>query len=267
MITMERLHDTPPAQETVLSGKDLADTLYRQELETAATIGDVREKMDNLLNEVGTDGKAGERMSEIKDGLEEATGNGNDNVKLEQDLGSGVLGQNKVGTKESVMRMDQLDPEQVTAEARYTLDTVLHENSEALGHAGQDPSAAATVEVIDAAGKHHDAVTVFEGNVVENVASELGKRREGLPQETYLDGADLVKDLGRGTVDSYVRKGGANVGKHLQEEVWRQQGGKIDVETMLEQGAAVGMSREQVLRAAREQGKEVPQGAGLALAA
>lgn len=236
----------------------MADALYRRELETAATIGDIRSKMDALLHQVA-DAEARQRMAKIKKSLEKATGKGNGNVQLKNDLGSGVLGQNKVGTRESAMRRDQLDPKKITTQVRDTLDTVLHENSNRLGHAGQDPSAAATVQVIDEKSNLYDARTVFEGNVVANVSAELGARRAGLPQETYLEGADLVEGIGRDRVDSYVRKGGRNVGRHLQEEVWRMQT-DLSVDDMLQQGAAVGMSQEQVLRAAREQGKDVPQG-------
>lgn len=263
--TMERTPTTSSA-ETPINGVELADSLYEQQLQHANTVGDVRSRIGTLMKEVGSEGEMGARLKEIQTAVDEATGKGaHDSVKLQDDLGGGVLGQNKVGTKESEMRVDQLSPEHVTANTRYTLDTVLHEDSEELGHAGQDPSAAATVEVIDAQGKHHDATTLFEGNVVENVSSKLGQRREGLPQETYLEGADLVQDIGRQKVDSYIRKGGANVGNHLQAEVWKTQP-TLTLQQMMEQGQAVGMSSDQVLKAAQEQGR-LPKGAELAMAA
>ncbi len=262
---MERTPTTSLA-ETSVDGMELVDTLYQAQLEEANTVGDVRASIGRLMQEVGTTGEAGTRLKELQASVDEATGNGShDSVKLADDLGGGVLGQNKVGTKESEMRMDQLSPEHVTENTRYTLDTVLHEDSTELGHAGQDPTAQATVEVIDATGKHHDATTVFEGNVVENVSAELGQRREGLPQETYIEGADLVSDIGRETVDSYVRQGGANVGKHLQAEVWKTQP-TLTLQAMMEQGQAVGMSADQIVKVAQEQGR-LPKGAEKVLAA
>lgn len=261
---MERTPTTSSAE--TIDGKELADTLYQEQLDQANTVGDIRSRLGVLMQHVGTDGEASARLKELESSVDEATGDGDhDAVKLADDLGEGVLGQNKVGTKESEMRMDQLSPEQVTADTRYTLDTVLHEDSEQLGHAGQDPAAVATVEVIDAKGKHHDATTAFEGNVVANVSAKLGQRRAGLPQETYQEGADLVEDVGLDKVDSYIRKGGANVGKHLQTEVWKTQP-TLTLQDMMEQGQAIGMSSDQIMKAAVEQ-RRVPKGAEKAMAA
>lgn len=248
------MNTSSPALE-ILNGREIADHLYESELQSAKTIGDVRGKLDTLMQTVGANGDAGRRLTEIKTSVDHASEGGkHDDLQLKDDLGSGVLGMNKIGTRESVMRRDQFSPDQVVNTTRHTLDTVLHEHSEELGHAGQDSRAAATLTVIDASGQMRDSTTVIEGNVVANVSARLGGRREGLPQETYLEGADLVDGLGRETVDSYVRKGGANVGKHLQEEVWRQNTG-IELDEMLAQGAAVGMTEDQVIRVAREQGK------------
>ena len=255
---MERIDTTAPAE--IRSGKDVADTLYHSELKTAKTVGDVRRRLDALVATVGSDGEAGERMTQIKASVDKASDGGtHDSVKLEDQVAgsNSVLGMNKLGTKDSLMRRDQLGAKQVTERTRYTMDTVLHEDSEEVGHAGQDPKAIPTLTVIDEHGQLKDATTVVEGNVVANVSARLGARREGLPQQTYVEGADLVEKLGRERVDSYVRKGGANVGNHLQTEVWRQNQG-IEIGEMLRQGAAVGMTQEQVLRAAREIGK-LPQ--------
>lgn len=251
---MERITSTPSAPQ-ITNGTELADALYERELVTAKTVGDVRQQTAKLVTQLGTDGEAGQRMEEIHASVNTVAGDGgaHDGIKLEDDLGSGVLGMNRLGTNDSLMRRDQMDPVHIVDRTRYVLDTALHEHSQELGHAGQDPSAAATLEVIDENGRHHDAMTVIEGNVVENVSGHIGQRREGLPQETYLEGADLVRDLGRDTVDSYVRQGGANVGNHLQVEVWRK--GDAQIDQMLEEGAAVGMTEAQVHKAAEKLGR------------
>ncbi len=251
---MERMHSTPSAETG--SGKDLADTLYQSELKTAKTVGDVRQKLGALVDKVGSDGEAGKRMTEIRASVDKAAeGGAHDNVQLEDQVGGSdsVLGMNKLGTKESLMRRDQLNPEQVVQQTRFTADTLLHENSDEVGHAGQDAKAAATITIIDEEGVH-DATTMFEGDVVEGVAGKLGQRREGLPAKTYIEGADAVSRIGRETVRSYTAKGGANVGNHLQTEVWRRNQG-IEIGEMLRQGAAVGMTEAQVYKAARELGK------------
>ncbi len=251
-----------------LGGAEIADTLYEHKLAEAKTIGDVRREVQGLLNEVGSEGKIGERMQQISSSVDQATESGaHDDIAIAADLGSGVLGQNKLGVKESVLRRDQLDPDRITAHTRETMDTVLHENSESLGHAGQDPNAVGTLSIIDARGKRHDPRTVIEGEVVSGVSHQLGRRRAGLPRRTYLEGADLVEEIGSERVRSYVRKGGANVGSHLQQEVWRKQPG-ISFDEMMAQGSAVGMTEAQIRRAAEEQGK-LPEGqeAGVALAA
>ncbi len=251
-----------------LGGAEIADTLYEHTLSEAKTIGDVRRDVRSLLGEVGSEGKIGKRMQQISASLDQATeSGGHDDVEIADDLGSGVLGRNKLGVRESVLRRDQLHPAQITARTRETMDTVLHENSENLGHAGQDPNAVGTLAVIDAKGKFHGPTTLIEGDVVSGVSKHLGGRRAGLPKQTYLEGADLVEEIGAERVRSYVRKGGANVGNHLQQEVWRKQPG-ISFDEMMAQGSAVGMSEDQIRRAAEEQGKlpEV-QEAGVALAA
>lgn len=251
-----------------LGGAEIADTLYEHKLAEAKTIGDVRRDVKSLLSEVGSEGKVGARMKQISESVDQATESGaHDTVAVTDDLGAGVLGQNKLGSKESVLRRDQLNPDQIVENTRDTMDTVLHEDSESLGHAGQDPSALGTITVVDEHGKMHGPTTILEGNVVSRVSSHVGKRREGLPQETYLEGADLVEKIGAGKVDSYVRKGGANVGKHLQEEIWRMQP-SITLDQMRAQASAIGMSEETVKRIAQEQGK-LPKGqeAGVVLAA
>jgi len=250
---MERTPFTSSA-ELPSSGAEKADALYRTYLETAKTIGDVRKDLDRILDHVSQDAQAHERMKEIRDAVETVSEGGvHDHVALESDLGEGVLGQNKPGTQESVMRRDQMDPDAVVEHTRFTVDTVLHEDSEEEGHAGQDPNA--RVAVIGSDGKPHKEETVFEGNVVDKVSVRLGEEREGLPEETYLQGMRLVREIGSDTVDSYVRKGGANVGKPLQVEIWRKQP-SITVQEMLSQGRAVGMSSDEVLAAARSLGKK-----------
>lgn len=259
---------TPSSALEELGGAKIADTLYEHKLAEAKTIGDVRRDVQSLLSEVGSEGKIGERMQQISASIDQATeSDGHDDVAIADDLGSGVLGQNKLGAKESVMRRDQLDPAHITTNTRNTMDTVLHENSEDVGHAGQDPNAVGTLSIIDARGKRHDPRTVIEGEVVSGVSHQLGRRRAGLPKQTYLEGADLVEEIGAERVRSYVRKGGANVGNHLQQEVWRKQPG-ISFDEMMAQGSAVGMSEDQIRKAAEEQGK-LPEGreAGVALAA
>lgn len=255
---MEKFNTTPSA-ENQLSGRELADTLYQQQLQEADTIGEARGHIRNLLREVGTDGEAGQRMQEISRSVDKASEGGtHDNISLKDDLGGGVLGNNLVGTNDSNMRRDQLNPEQITTDTHDTMDTILHENSVELGHAGQDPNAISTISVIDRTGKIHGSTTILEGNVVSKVSARLGQRREGLPQEVYLEGADLVEDIGSQTVDSYVRKGGANIGKHLQTEIWKTQAG-ITFDEMQAQGVAVGMSSEAIRKAAEAQGK-LPKG-------
>lgn len=252
---MERTPDTSSAPE-IRNGKELADSLYRAELAAAQTVGQARSKLEALISKVGTDGEVGKRMTAIKTSVDTAAEGGeHDNVQLQDQVGGSatILGMNKLGTKDSLMRRDQLDPAQVVAQTRYTADTLLHENDDDVGHAGQDAAAADTITIVDEDGLH-DATTVFEGDVVEGVAGKLGQRRENLPQQTYLEGADAVRKIGRDTVRSYTAKGGANVGKHLQTEVWRRNQG-IEIGEMLEQGAAVGMTETQVLKAAKELGK------------
>lgn len=252
---MHRTPDTSSALDTHITGDQLADRFYLRQLEGEATIGDIRSQLGALLHDVQHDEEATKRMGQIKKGVDEVAGGGShDGVSLKDDLGANVLGQNRLGTKASVLRRDQMNPDDVINHTKYSIDTVLHENSEKLGHAGQDPAAAYTIAVVDESGKFHGAVTGFEGNVVANVSAHLGEQREGLPEEVYQEGVDLVKTMGRETVDSYMRKGGANVGKHLQVEMWRTQPG-ITFERMLEQGAAVGMSEEQIVEAATELGK------------
>lgn len=250
-MVMEKFNATPSAENQ----KETADMLIERELADAKTIGDARRSMQELMQKVGTDGEVGERLQEVVRSVDKASEFGaHDNVQLEDDLGGGVLGQNKLGSKESVMRRDQLHPEQIVENTRYTMDTILHENSDELGHAGQDRNSLPTITVIDKTGKMHDSTTILEGNVVANVSARLGERREGLPQETYIEGADLVEEIGRQTVDDYVRKGGAHVGEHLQTEVWKTQP-SITFAEMQQQGAALGMTEEQVKNAAEEQGK------------
>ncbi len=241
-----------------LGGAEIADTLYEHKLAEAKTVGDVRRDVHSLLSQVGSEGEIGERMKKISESVDQATESGaHDNIAVQDNLGSGVLGQNKLGSKESVLRRDQLNPDQITANTRDTLDTVLHEDSEVVGHAGQDPKAVGTLAVIDAKGKFHGPTTVVEGDVVSGVSHQLGRRRAGLPRKTYLEGADLVEEIGAEKVRSYTRKGGANVGKNLQEEIWRMQP-SITLDQMRAQASAIGMSEEAVQRIAEEQGK-LPQ--------
>jgi len=250
---MERTPSTPSAEELPASGAEHADTLYRTHLETARTLGEVRADLDRILLHVGDDAAAHERVKEIEQAVDSVSEGGvHDGVQLDGDLGEGVLGTNNLGTRESHLRRDQLDPDAVIEDTRDKLDTVLHEDSEEDGHAGQDPRA--RVAIIGMDGKPREETVVFEGNVVANVSRRLGQRREGLPEETYLEGVRLVQDIGPETVDSYVRKDGANVGKPLQIEVWRKRP-SITVQEMLEQGRAVGMSEREVLAAARVLGK------------
>lgn len=263
---MQEHTTTPSAILEHISGRDQVDAFYQLELKEAKTIEDLRNRMEGIVTKVGTDGEMGERATELTRGLEEATQGDHGSIKLEDDLGANVLGRNKLGTDDSEMRRDQLDPEAVTVNARYTLDTVLHENDTDLGHAGQDPSAASNLRVIDADGTELDAETIFEGNVVSNVSEELGQRREGLPEETYAEGADFVEEIGSDTVDEYVRQGGAHVGEHLQLEVWRANPG-ISLEQMWSQGMQVGMSHDEIIAAAEKLGKIHTASAQPALAA
>ncbi len=251
---MENTPSTSSALEE-LGGAEIADSLYERKLKEAKTIGDVRSELHSLLSEVGSDGAIGERMQKIAESVDHATESGaHDNIAVADDLGPNVLGLNKMGSDESMLRRDQLGSDQIINHTDETKDTVLHENSPDVGHRGQDPNAVSTLAVIDETGKMHSPTTVIEGDVVSGVSQHLGKRREGLPEKTYLEGADLVEKIGAGTVKSYVRKGGANVGNHLQTEIWRMQP-SITLEQMRAQGAAVGMSEAQILEVAKEQGK------------
>lgn len=252
---MERTKFTSSAD--LQDGEKLVDSLYMQKLATAKTVDDVRSEMQEVMQVTGTDGDIGKRAQELSQGLDKSTAGGHGGIQLKEDLGSGVLGQNKLGSNDSVVRKDQFTPEAITEKSRYTLDTVLHENDKEVGHAGQDPTAVATLAVIDKNKKLHEAVTTIEGNVVSNVSEKIGQRREGLPKETYLEGADLVESIGNDKVDTYVRKGGANVGKFLQTEMWRMRP-EIQFEEMKAEGAAVGMNEEQIRAAAKELGKEIP---------
>lgn len=235
--------------EAPTSWKDLADGIYNRELETAPTIGAARLNLQRLLEKYGEEHEIGQRLSDIDEGLGRVAEGGNEGIRLKDDLGAGVLGQNRVGTKESDMRRDQLSAEQVVQHTREVVDTALHENSEEVGHAGQDSTA--RVDIIKD-GKHVQSTVLFEGNVVTKVSRKLGGRREGLPQQTYGEGADLVQELGVDTVDKYMRKGREKVGEALQVEVWKKQKGNLTYEQLLEEGAQVGMSSEEVQRAAQE---------------
>lgn len=255
---MKNTPSTSPALDE-LGGAEIADSLYERKLAEANTIGDVRRDLQNLLSEVGSEGAVGGRMQEIAESVDHATESGaHDNIAVEDDLGPNVLGLNKMGSKESMLRRDQLSSGQITERTDETKDTILHENSDEVGHAGQDPSAVSKLGVVTEDGKIHSPTTIIEGDVVSGVSQHLGQRREGLPEETYLEGADLVEEIGADKVKSYVRKGGANVGKNLQTEIWRMQP-SITLEQMRAQGAAVGMSEADVLAIAKEQGK-VPEG-------
>ncbi len=262
---MERTPSTPSAEELPASGAEHADKLYRTYLQTARTLGEVRGDLDRILLHVGDDAAAHERVKEIEQAVDSVSEGGvHDNVALEGDLGADIVGRNELGTHQSAIRRDQLDPDTIVEETREVFDTVLHEDSEALGHAGQDPNA--RVAVIGKDGELHKEAVVIEGDVVTNVSRRLGQQRDGLPEKTYLEGARHVQDIGAETVSGYVRKGGANVGKPLQVEVWRQQP-SITLQEMLEQGRAVGMSEREVLAAARALGKSTQHAAPQALAA
>lgn len=258
---MNTLTETSSAEHPELRGAEFVDNLYTHELQTSSTIQDVHERMRTIVTMIGTDGEMGERAQELSDGLQEATDNGNGNIRLEDDLGAGVLGQNTMGTKDSMMLRNQLSPEAITVDARYTLDTVLHENS-SIGHAGQDPSAWSTVAVVTPQGDFHEPTTMIEGNVVVNVSNHIGQQREGLPQETYLVGAGLVEELGAETVNSYIQKGKANVGNFIQVEFW-ERNPNLTLKQMFEDGEKVGMPPELVLEEAQRLGKvpssSVPQ--------
>ncbi len=253
---MHHTNVTPSAELSEYTGAAYVDALYTHELQTSSTIGDLHERMRTIVTMIGTDGEMGERAQELSEGLLEATEGGHGNIALQNDLGEGVLGQNRVGTHDSEMLRKLLSPEVIIVDARYTLDTVLHENDSTLGHAGQDPTAFSTVAVVTPEGEYHEPTTMIEGNVVVNVADHLGEIREGLPQETYLVGAGLVDELGADTVDSYLRKGGENVGNYMQVEFW-ERNPNLTLDQMLADGAAVGMPREKVMEHA-ERLRKVP---------
>lgn len=246
---MEHITQTSSAE---VNGEQLADALFQSKLAAAQTIGDVRTDLNDLMTSLGSEGEIGERLGELKASVDEVSqGGAHDSIALQDDLGAGVLGQNLVGTKESEMSRDQLTPKHVTENTRHVLDTVLHEDSEKLGHAGQDPAARVNI-IVD--GKPVDSVVLFEGNVVTNVSNHLGQQREGLPEEVYQEGARLVDQLGADEVDAYLRKDGANQGKHLQEHVWSQNSG-VTVDQMIAEGQAVGMSEDEIIAVAQKQGK------------
>jgi hypothetical protein len=251
---MEYTTHTPQAEN--IEGREMADALFDEKLQTAKTIGEVRTELDELMTTVQQPNQkqteTGARLEELKAAVDQVSdGGAHDSIKLQDDLGAGVLGQNMVGTRESEIRRDQIDPEHVTANTRHVMDTVLHEDSEDLGHAGQD--AKARVNIIKD-GKPVDSVVLFEGNVVTNVSNHLGEQREGLPEEVYQEGAKLVGELGAEEVDAYLRKGGAKQGEHLQELVWEKQG-DVTLDQMVEEGQAVGMSDSEIVKAAEKQGK------------
>ena len=246
---MEVREAEPTAAEN-LQGADRADHFFNQRLQTARTLGEVRAGMATVLAEVASDVEAERRAGDLQRVVDQVA-QGNENVRLEHDLGPGVLGVNwQIGTRNTAMRRDQLEAEVLVENPDRAWDTVLHENGSP-GHATQD--AHARVAVVDERGEFHEETVALEGNVVESVASEIGKKRPDLPQKVYKEGAELVRRIGNSVVDTYTRIGGANVGKPLQLEFWKRQP-NITLEDMLQQGARVGMSKVEICTYAQELG-------------
>lgn len=236
-----------------LTGIECADDVFNQYLKTAQTLGDVRRGVAILMEEVSTDTAARSRIQNLQTSVEHIT-QGHEDIRLEDDLGAGVLGVNeRVGTTQTAMRRDQMEAEGIAKDPDSTLDIALHERSKKLGHAGQDPNA--RLAVIDERGQYKGPEVGFEGNVVANVADFLGKKRADIPERKYGEGERLVRGIGVKVVDTYVHIGGANVGRPLQIELWRKQP-DIPFQDMLAQGQRIGLSEQEVYTIAEELGRK-----------
>ncbi len=263
MVSIMERNESTSSAETMPQGAELADALYNEKLATAKTVGEVRRELDGLMQETGEDEEATTRMQELKISLDEATeSGGHDNVKLEDDLGSGVLGRHTFATGEAEAVKEQFTPDQIVNNTRKTLALVVEENKPDIGHPSQDPTARVNVIIDD---KQQSSTAAFEGNVGINIQHEYGIVRTDAPEQDYKEGERMVKKLGAEEVDSYIRKGGSHAGEHMQQLVWRKTPG-ITYERMLDEGRAVGMSDDEIVSAARNQGK-LPEGIDKVLAA
>lgn len=259
---MERTPLTLSA-ETIPQGAELADALYNEKLATAKTVGEIRSGLDDLMRETAADKESSARMQELKTSLDEATeGGGHDGVKLEEDLGSGVLGKHTFASGEAEVVKGQFTPDEIVDNMRKTLAVVVEENKADIGHPSQDPAARVNVIIDD---EQKSPTTAFEGNVGINIQNEYGIVRTDVPEKGYKEGERMVKKLGAEEVDSYIRKDGAHAGEHMQKLVWGRTPG-ITYQRMQEEGRAVGMSDEEIVLAAKEQGK-LPEGLEKVLAA
>ena len=246
----DRMERHPPhsVDSEPLDGAARADTLYNEHLKTSRTLGGVRTEVAGLLREVREDPEAQRRIARLQSAVDRVAV-GNENIAIE-DLGPGTLGINRsLGTKNTAMDPHQLEAAPLMQATDHALDTALHENSEALGHAGQSPTA--RVAIVDEQGNYRPTEVILEGNVVDNVERHLGKQRPDLPEKTYKEGQRLVQAIGARVVDTYVRIGGANAGRPLQVEFWKRQP-HLTLEEMTEQGIRVGIGREETLAIARE---------------
>lgn len=239
---------TPTAEtrDEVLHGKEGADHEYDVELGTAQTLGEMQGKAAALLDGAGDDAEKKVRLTELKGNLDRVAG-GHGQVKLRDDLGAGVLGRNKLGTKDSEMVTGQVSAAQISANFRKALDTVIHEDEV---HANQDPNA--KLAVVDAQGQFRDETTGFEANAVTIAEKHTGVARTDLPAKTYGEGRKLAHDIGVEVIDEHAR--GSKTGEFLQVEVWRGQT-NLDIGRMLSEGAQVGMTQDQVIEVAKDLGK------------
>lgn len=248
---MHRTPDTSSA-ETMPQGAELADALYNEKLAIATTVGDIRRDLGGLMQKTVVDKEATARMQELKTSLDEATEQGDhDNVQLEEDLGSGVLGRHTFASGEAEAVKGQFTPDQIVDNTRKTLGLLVEENKPGIGHRTQDPTARVNV-IVD--GQQMSSTAAFEGNVGINIQKKYNIFRTDAPEQDYKGGERMVKKLGPKEVDSYIRLGGEHEGEHMQPLVWQKTPG-ITYERMLDEGRAVGMSDEEIVEAATELGK------------
>lgn len=227
------------------SSAELASILYVQILQNADTIGELRTETHTLASAI-TRPEIAESLEHFSTSLNTITVGGQYDAVGIKELPSNVLGQNMLGKNEAVVAPEVLDPAYISKETTQALNVVLHEASDDVGHAGQDPSAHAEI-IVD--GSLVDSTVIYEGHVVAGVAEKTGEGHKGLPEDVYQEGEVHVKNLGgHEAVGEYVTIGGAKQGEHLQTLVWDQDPSATP-RSMIRDAEKLGIPNEVVLRA------------------
>jgi hypothetical protein len=241
---MHTPHETSSA-ETTPSSEELAGILYVDILEKADTIGELRTETHTLASAM-TNPEIAESLEYFSTSLDTITVSGQyDTVGIEE-LPQDVLGQNRLGQSEAVVAPEALGPAYITEETTQALNVVLHEASDEVGHAGQDPLAHASIIVDQSL---VDSTVIYEGHVVTGVADETGEGHKNLPEDVYQEGADHVEKLGgHDAVGEYVTIGGAEQGNHLQLLVWENDPSATP-KSMIQDAGQLGIPHDVVLRA------------------